>query len=163
MDRQILKKSYMLLIIAAGAATVVYSAIRFPVERLDLRFLALAIFTIAVSSRLTIRIPRISGHISVSDTFFFLTILIYGGEAAVLLAATEALCSSLRFSKKAIHIKPLTIGFNSAMLACSESSPSGPSGGAGATVPPAARKRSSGKLPESTALVFKSSPCASYS
>jgi signal transduction histidine kinase/ActR/RegA family two-component response regulator len=119
MDRQTLKKVYMLLIIAAAAGAVVYSAIRIPIQRLDFLFLALAIFTIAISSRLTIRIPRISGHISVSDTFFFLTILIYGGEAAVLLAAAEALCSSLRFSKKAIHIKPLTIAFNSAMMACS--------------------------------------------
>lgn len=119
MQRQTFKKTYMLLIIAAGAASVLYSASHFPLERLDLQFLALAIFTVAVSSRLTIRIPRISGHISVSDTFFFLTILLYGGEAAVVLAAIEALCSSLRFSNKAIHIKPLTIAFNSAMMACS--------------------------------------------
>ena len=119
MQRQTFKKTYMLLIIAAAAASVFYSASHFPLERLDLQFLALAIFTVAVSSRLTIRIPRISGHISVSDTFFFLTILLYGGEAAVVLAAIEALCSSLRFSNKAIHIKPLTIAFNSAMMACS--------------------------------------------
>ncbi|HXI75222.1 MAG TPA: response regulator [Pyrinomonadaceae bacterium] len=119
MQRQTFKKTYMLLIIAAAAASVLYSASHFPLERLDLQFLALAIFTVAVSSRLTIRIPRISGHISVSDTFFFLTILLYGGEAAVVLAAIEALCSSLRFSNKAIHIKPLTIAFNSAMMACS--------------------------------------------
>src|SRR5438067_2259817 len=119
MAQQTLKKTYMLLIIAAAAAGVLYSAIHFPLAQLDLRFLALAIFTVVVSSRLTIRIPRISGHISVSDTFFFLTILLYGGEAAVVLAAIEALCSSLRFSKKAIHIKPLTIAFNSAMMACS--------------------------------------------
>src|SRR2546428_3640399 len=99
-----LKKSYMLLVIAAAAGAVVYSAVRLPVTRLDVRFLALAILTIAIASRLTVRIPRISGHISVSDTFFFLTMLIYGGEAAVLLAAVETLCLSLQFGKKQIHI-----------------------------------------------------------
>src|SRR2546429_2297863 len=119
MPRKPLTKAYMLVIIASAAAVATYSAIHLPVARLDMRFLALTILTITISSRLTVRIPRISGHISVSDTFFFLTILIYGGEVAVLLAAAEALCSSLRFSNKSIQIKPLTIAFNSAMMACS--------------------------------------------
>src|SRR5437016_4990564 len=119
MDRQSLKKAYIWVIITAATAAVVFSIFHFPTERLDFPLIVLAVVTIAISSRLTIRIPRISGHISVSDTFFFLTILIYGGEAAVLLAAAEALCSSLRFSNKSIHIKPLTIAFNSAMMACS--------------------------------------------
>jgi signal transduction histidine kinase/ActR/RegA family two-component response regulator len=119
MTRQNLKKIYMWLIIAAGAGAVTYSAAWLPVTVLDLRFLALAILTIVIASRLTVRIPRISGHISVSDTFFFLTMLVYGGQAAVLLAAVETLCLSLRFGKKKIHIKPLTIAFNSAMMACS--------------------------------------------
>ncbi len=119
MNRQNLKKTYMWLIIAAGGAAIIYSAVWLPVTRLDIRFLALAILTIAIASRLTVRIPRISGHISVSDTFFFLTMLVYGGQAAVLLAAVETLCLSLQFGKKQIHIKPLTIAFNSAMMACS--------------------------------------------
>src|SRR5437660_2386219 len=118
MPRNTLTKAYMLVIIAGGIVAVAYSAIHLPLERIDVRFLALTILTITISSRLTVRIPRISGHISVSDTFFFLTILLYGGEAAVLLAAAETLCSSTRFSRK-LHIKPLTIVFNSTMMACS--------------------------------------------
>lgn len=109
----------MLFIIAVGAAVSTYAAIHLPTAQLDLRFLVLAALTITVSSRLSVRIPRISGHISVSDTFIFLTMLIYGGEAAILLAAAEALCSTLHFSKKSIYIKPLTIIFNSMMMACS--------------------------------------------
>src|ERR1044072_8049217 len=118
MDRQSLKKTYMLTVIAAGAVVVIYSAIRLPVAKLDMRFAALAILTVAVASRLTVRIPRISGHISVSDTFFFLTMLLYGGEAAVLLAAVETLTLSLHFGRKQILSKRLTIAFNSAMMAC---------------------------------------------
>jgi signal transduction histidine kinase/ActR/RegA family two-component response regulator len=119
MNRQTLIRAYMLTIIAAALGAIFYSLRHFPVDRIDGRLVALTILTIAVSSRLTIRIPRISGHISVSDTFFFLTILIYGGEAAVLLAALEAFSSSFRFSKKSIPISPLTIAFNGAMMACS--------------------------------------------
>jgi signal transduction histidine kinase/ActR/RegA family two-component response regulator len=118
MDRQSLKKTYMVIIIAAGAAAVIYSAMRLPIAKLDIRFVALVVLTVAIASRFTVRIPRISGHISVSDTFFFLTMLLYGGEAAVLLAAVETLSLSLHFGKKQIHIKPLTIAFNSAMMAC---------------------------------------------
>ena len=119
MNRQTIIRAYMLTIIAAALGAIFYSLRYFPVERIDGRLLVLTLLTIAVSSRLTIRIPRISGHISVSDTFFFLTILIYGGEAAVLLAALEAFASSVRFSKKSIVISPLTIAFNAAMMATS--------------------------------------------
>src|SRR5256714_2223940 len=119
MSRQRLTKLYMLLVIGGGIPVIIYSVLRLPLERIDLQFVALAIMAIGISSRLTVRIPRVSGHISVSDTFLFLTMLLYGGPAAVLLATAETLCSSLRFSKKEIHIRPLTIVFNCAMMACS--------------------------------------------
>jgi signal transduction histidine kinase/ActR/RegA family two-component response regulator len=119
MGRQRFTRPYMWAILLAGAAVSLYSITRLPLGQLDLRFLILAVITISISSRLTVQIPRISGHISVSDTFIFLTMLLYGGEAAVLLAAAEALCSSLRFSKKAIPISVISILFNSAMMACS--------------------------------------------
>src|ERR1700754_4925883 len=119
MDQQDVKRAYMWVIIAGAVGAIVYSTLALPLRQLDTRFFALAILTVLLSSRLTVRIPRITGHISVSDTFLFLTILLYGGEAAVLLAAAEALCSSLRFSYKPIHIKPITVAFNSAMMACS--------------------------------------------
>src|SRR4029078_1622831 len=78
-----LKKPYMLLVVGAALAAVIYSARSLPEGRLDLRFLGLAVLTIVVSSRLTVRIPRITGHISVSDTFLFLTMLVYGGGNGV--------------------------------------------------------------------------------
>src|SRR2546430_11917816 len=74
MSRQRLTKLYMLLVIGGGIPVIVYSVLRLPLEQIDLQFLALAILAIGISSRLTVRIPRVSGHISVSDTFQFLTI-----------------------------------------------------------------------------------------
>lgn len=108
----------MWMVIALGAIAASYCVVHLQTARLDLQFVALVVLTLAVSSRLTVRIPRINGHISVGDTFFFFTILMYGGDAAVLLAAAEALVSSMRFSRKSIHIRPLTIVFNSAMMTC---------------------------------------------
>src|ERR1700752_970819 len=109
MSRSARTRPYVWMVIAAGLAMVGHSILYFPTTRIDLQFLALVVLTLTVSSRLTVRIPRTSGHISEADSFFFLTILIYGGEAAVLLAAAEALVSSMRFSRKSIHIRSLTI------------------------------------------------------
>jgi signal transduction histidine kinase/CheY-like chemotaxis protein len=114
MDRQRLIKLYMWLFVGIGAVVCVFSAANLPLKQLDIRFLILAIVTICISSRLSIQIPSFTSHISVSDTFVFLTILLYDSEAAVLLAAAEALLSSMRFSKK-----PITIFFNSAIIALS--------------------------------------------
>jgi signal transduction histidine kinase/ActR/RegA family two-component response regulator len=105
---------YMWLIISIGAVVGAFSATHLSFASLDLRFLFLALITLGLGSRLSIQIPQLSSHISVSDTLIFLTMLLYGGEAAILLAAMEAFCSSLRFSKKA-----MTIMFNSAVMACS--------------------------------------------
>src|SRR6266850_1704165 len=114
MGRQHFTKLYMRLIVVLGAAVFLFSLYSLPLALLDLRFLLLALITIGVGSCLTIQIPRLSSHISVSDTFIFLPMLLYGGESAILLAAVVAFCESLRFSKK-----PMTILFNSSVTACS--------------------------------------------
>src|SRR5262249_37906561 len=100
--------------IAIGALAFAYSCYRLPQAKLDLRFLLITIVTILVSSRVAIKIPRINANITVSDTFIFLTLLLYGGEAGILLAAAEGLFSGLRISKT-----PITVFFNSAMMVCS--------------------------------------------
>ena len=53
-----------------------------------------------LTSRITVPIPRFSSQISVSDTFVFLVLLLYGAPAAIIVGALEALLSSLRFSRK---------------------------------------------------------------
>lgn len=113
MDKQQLTKPFMWSIVALGSAVLVFSIYRLQLSRLDLKFLLLALMVV-ICSRVAVPIPRVSGRITVSDTLIFLTMLLYGGEAAVLLAAVEGVCSSLWISKKTI-----TIIFNSAVLACS--------------------------------------------
>src|SRR6185295_11366882 len=69
---------------------------------------------VMASSLVAIRIPRVSGRITVADTFVFLTMLLYGGPAAVLVSALEGIAATLIISKR-----PRTILFNSAILATS--------------------------------------------
>ena len=113
MGRQRYVAPYMWGVVAAGVTIFLLSLYRLPVDRLDLPYLILALLVVAVSSSVVIRIPLVSGGITVSDTFIFLTMLLYGGEAAVLLAVCDGLCASLRISRK-----PRTILFNSAVMAC---------------------------------------------
>ena len=107
-------RAFRVLVILLGACVVSPAAWRLPAERLDGGFLLLALLTVAVSSRVAVRIPQTAGRITVGDTFILLTLLLYGGEAAALLAVAEGFCSSLRISRRA-----LTILFNGAVLGCS--------------------------------------------
>jgi len=114
MTRSHKNQSYLWLVVAAGLSVVGYTVWHLPLHRLDVRFLLLALVAICIGSRLSIKIPRVKAHISVSDTFIFLTLLMFGGEAAILLATVEALCSSVRISTKTqLHL------FNASVMACS--------------------------------------------
>jgi signal transduction histidine kinase/ActR/RegA family two-component response regulator len=99
-----LTRIYIWATILGGGAVYVLAAYWLDLRVLDLRFLFIAVLTLFLSSRIVIKIPQFSSHISVSDTFIFLTLLLYGGEAAILMAATEALLSSSRFCRKSILI-----------------------------------------------------------
>jgi diguanylate cyclase (GGDEF)-like protein/PAS domain S-box-containing protein len=99
-NKERFNKPFMCLIIALGALACGVSIYRLPLALIDLRFFILAVVTLCFGSRIGIEVSRLKVQITISDTFIFLTMLLYGGELAILLAAAEALCSSLRFSKK---------------------------------------------------------------
>ncbi len=111
--RKRLFKPYLWAVTGLGGLVFIYSCCNLDVHKLDPRFAILVGMTL-LSSRISVPIPRFTSQISVSDTLIFLTLLIYGGQAAVVLAAAEALVSSLRFSRK-----PSTILFNWGCAACS--------------------------------------------
>ncbi|HWN11260.1 MAG TPA: response regulator [Pyrinomonadaceae bacterium] len=105
---------YMWLMGVLGMPIFLYAVVTVPFARFDWKFLLLAGITTVLGSRVGVEIPRIGGRITVADTLVFLTMLSYGGEAAVLLAAVETLLSSLRICRR-----PLLIFFNTGMMACS--------------------------------------------
>jgi len=114
MSRSRLNQIYIWLVIVAGAAALLFSVYHFPLSQIDLRFLVLALATVLVGPRLSVQIPRVKAHISVSDTFIFLSLLLFGGEAALTVATAEAICASVRISKRArTHL------FNAGATACS--------------------------------------------
>lgn len=114
MNKQRYNKPFMRLVVAAGALVCAYCLFTISAIQIDFRFLILATITICLGSRIGIEFSKHKNQITVSDCFIFLTLLLYGAEAAVLLAAAEALCSSFHFTKFW-----LTRAFNAAVLAVS--------------------------------------------
>jgi signal transduction histidine kinase/CheY-like chemotaxis protein len=105
---------FLWVITGCGILAFLYSCARLDFAEFDTRFAILVGMTLLLASQITIPIPRLSSKISVSDTFVFLTLLLYGGAAAVVVGAGEAFFSSLRFSRK-----PKIVAFNWASAAVS--------------------------------------------
>src|SRR5678809_1543190 len=91
---------FLWVVVVSGSLAFVYSAFQIDFRQVDAHFAVLVAMAFLLTSRITIPIPRFSSQISVSDTFVFLVLLLYGGPAAVVVGAMEAFISSLRFSRR---------------------------------------------------------------
>lgn len=109
-----LGQPFMSLVAASGVLLSVWASSRIAYSELGLPFLLLATSAILFGSQAKINVPRFKTSVSISDVFIFLAILLFGGEAAVLLAATESYFSSLQITKR-----PLTRLFNAGSVAIS--------------------------------------------
>ncbi|HEU5460568.1 MAG TPA: response regulator [Pyrinomonadaceae bacterium] len=100
-------KPFLWVVTGCGSLAFIYSSARLEFDKIDSSLALLVAMALLLSTRITIPIPRLSSKISVSDTFVFLVLLLYGSAAAVVVGAIEALLSTLRFSRK-----PTTVAFN---------------------------------------------------
>jgi diguanylate cyclase (GGDEF)-like protein len=103
----------MWTVVVLGAAICLFAAYTIPHGLIDGYFLLLTVVTAVIGSRIAIRIPQINLNITVDDTFVFIALLLYGGEAAVLIGALTGVCSALRISRKA-----RTVAFGGGAVAC---------------------------------------------
>ena len=104
---------FLWVVVVSGCVAFVYSAFQIDFRQFDAHFAVLVAMAFLLTSRITIPIPRFSSQISVSDTFVFLVLLLYGGPAAVIVGAFEALLSSLRFSRRLVIV---SFNFGSAAI-----------------------------------------------
>ena len=109
MGKQRFINRYMWLVVVAGVAMFVYSLFTLPYAKLDFRFCLLFLLTVVISSRIAIKVPRVNTTITVADSFVFLTLLLYGPSAAVIVAAADGLSAGRHISKRWI-----TVLFNAA-------------------------------------------------
>jgi diguanylate cyclase (GGDEF)-like protein/PAS domain S-box-containing protein len=113
-NKQRMAQRYLWTVIILGAVACAHTILHLKLTGLGLRFALISLVTLAFGSRVYVKIPRVRGQISVSDTFIFFVLLLFGGEAAILLAAGDAFCSSLRITKK-----KTVMAFNAAVYVCS--------------------------------------------
>jgi len=104
MGKQRFINHYMWLVVVAGVAIFFHSLCTLPFARLDFRFCLLFLLTVVISSRIAIKVPRVNTTITVADSFVFLTLLLYGPEAAVIVAAADGLSAGRHISKRWITV-----------------------------------------------------------
>jgi signal transduction histidine kinase/CheY-like chemotaxis protein len=106
-------RPFLWIVVVSGSLAFVYSAFQIEFYQFDSHFAVLVAMALLLTSRITIPIPRFSSQISVSDTFVFLVLLLYGGPAAVVMGALEAVVSSLRFSRR---LRTVSFNFGSSAV-----------------------------------------------
>jgi signal transduction histidine kinase/ActR/RegA family two-component response regulator len=113
MKRERILDYYVWAGIVVGAVCFVYCAVNMPASALTLKFGVFALLIVFLSGRFSINIPNATGHITVSDTFIFMVMLLYGGAPAVVVATAEGAYSSLPYRR------PRTLAFNGSIMAIS--------------------------------------------
>jgi diguanylate cyclase (GGDEF)-like protein/PAS domain S-box-containing protein len=103
-------------VIVAGAMLFLFAILSADFASLGYSYILFSLVTLIFASRIVVAIPKVKGHISVSDTLIFLSILIFGGEAGVILSTVDAIPASYKLTKK-----PVTLLFNISVFAVSTS------------------------------------------
>src|SRR5919106_5090485 len=89
-----LSRTYILVVCLAGAFTITSAAIELYVRPVGWRWLLLAILTL-ISGSATVKLPSVPATISISETFVFTAVLLFGPAAGTLTVALDALVISL--------------------------------------------------------------------
>ena len=84
---------YVGVIVCAGTATIIHSILSLTRQPIGWRWTILAILTL-VSGSATVKLPSLPATISVSETFVFTSVLLFGPAAGTLTVALDALVIS---------------------------------------------------------------------
>jgi putative nucleotidyltransferase with HDIG domain len=106
-------RAYILSVSAIGSTVAAYSLFQAFALAVDLQWLTLATLTL-LTGTFTVRIPGISARLSVSDTFVFASVLMFGPAAGTTTALLDALIISLRVGQ---ITEPFRLVFNVSAVA----------------------------------------------
>jgi putative nucleotidyltransferase with HDIG domain len=102
-------RAYVLGVSAIGLGVAAYSAGQLFVQPVNIQWLVLAALTL-LTGNFTVRIPGIPARLSVSDTFVFASVLLFGPAAGTIIILLDALIMSLRLGDP--YREPFRIIFN---------------------------------------------------
>ena len=111
-----LGRAYVLCVSAIGLSIAAHSLAQLVVHPVSFQWLTLAALTLLTGS-FTVRIPKINARLSVSDTFVFASVLLFGPAAGTITVLLDALIISLRLQHRSRE--PFRVIFNVALAALS--------------------------------------------
>ncbi len=106
-----LANTHLLLLLPAGILAASWAIYGFPYSRFGVELIALAVITVFFSSYFRIQLPRTKIHVTISDAMIMLSLLIYGGEFAVIVSILETAYTSFSLRRKG-----LSISFKTALI-----------------------------------------------
>jgi putative nucleotidyltransferase with HDIG domain len=101
---------YVACVVAAGILAVAHSFLSLVQDPVGHKWLMLAGLTL-LSGSFTVRIPGIPAHLSVSETFVFVAVLMFGPAAATMIVVLDTLVISFWLRRRTNH-RPLQLAFN---------------------------------------------------
>ena len=90
-------KFYRTSVIVVGVAVIAVAVYKLWSSAFDWQIAALAVLTALVASQISIKFSKDNNNnITLADTFIFLALLLWGAPAAILMAATESIASTVK-------------------------------------------------------------------
>ncbi|MGI8639324.1 MAG: putative bifunctional diguanylate cyclase/phosphodiesterase [Pyrinomonadaceae bacterium] len=102
MNRPELSTFYKLAVIIIGGFSLLFAVFNLPKEIFNWGFVFFLAFTLLITPRMSIQLPRGKFTLSFSDSIVFLSFILYGGETAILIAFTETLVNCIYLKKRGV-------------------------------------------------------------
>jgi putative nucleotidyltransferase with HDIG domain len=92
---------YVFVVVLAGAAAIAESLYQLYTQDVDWKWVVLALLTLVTGS-LTVRLPSVPATITVSETFVFTSVLLFGAAAGTMTVTMDALVISFWLARKGV-------------------------------------------------------------
>jgi diguanylate cyclase (GGDEF)-like protein len=112
MNQERLSVFYKLAVIIMGGVSLVVAIANLPKDNFRWSFALVIVFTLLVTPRMSIKLPRAKFVLSFSDSIIFLAFILYGGYAAIILAAVETLANCFYLKRSGTKFGKLIVPFN---------------------------------------------------
>ena len=104
---------FIALLTPFALAAVVWAIRGINVDHINPGVITVAALTVFSSCYLRVQLPRINMHVTISDGLIILSLLIYGGEIALMIAVIETAAASFYIRRQGVPIKAKTMLVNS--------------------------------------------------
>ena len=112
MDRERLSLNVKVGTIVLGALCFGFALLKLPNHAFTLGYLLVLALATFVAPRMSLTLPRSKFVISFSDSLIFLTFLMYGGKAAIVVATLETLANCIFLKRKGLSFGKLMVPTN---------------------------------------------------